>query len=140
MKPPLARWIRIVGVVVLVTSATAKACIPIPANPEEDATVATGISVGRVDARHDFPTTAVRGQAVWVVTASTTLKGIMPRRLIVPLGCGGALVAVGDPVIVVQLGRRLITRPAGGEYEVRLLGALRMRGPHVHARSIRPRE
>ena len=119
---------------VLVTSAPAKACIPIPANPEEDATVATGISVGRVDARHDFPTTAVRGQAVWVVTASTTLKGIMP------LGCGGAQVAVGDPVIVVQLGRRLITRPAGGEYEVRLLGALRMRGPHVHARSIRPRE
>jgi hypothetical protein len=88
MTPRLAGWIRIVGVVMLVTSATAKACIPIPANPEEDATVATGISVGRVDARHDFPTTAVRGQAVWIVTVSTTLKGIMPRRLAVPLGCG----------------------------------------------------
>ena len=140
MKPPLARWIRIVGVVVLVTSATAKACIPIPANPEEDATVATGISVGRVDARHDFPTTAVRGQAVWVVTASTTLKGIMPRRLVVPTGCGGAQLAVGDPVIVVNLGRHLITRPAGGEYEARLLGALRMQGTPVRMRSIRARE
>ena len=125
MKPPLARWIRIVGVVVLVTSAKANACIPIPANPEEDATVATGISVGRVDARHDFPTTAVRGQAVWVVTASTTLKGIMPRRLVVPLGCGGERLAVGDPVIVVNVGRHLITRPAGDEYEVRLRNALR---------------
>ena len=125
MKPPLARWIRIVGVVVLVTSATAKACIPIPANPEEDATVATGISVGRVDARHDVPTTAVRGQAVWIVMASTTLKGIMPRRLVVPLGCGGARLAVGDPVIVVNLGRHLITRPAGDEYEACLRNALR---------------
>ena len=140
MKPPLARWIRIVGVVVLVTSATAKACIPIPANPEEDATVATGISLGRVDARHDFPTTAVRGQAVWVVTASTTLKGIMPRRRVVPTGCGGAQLAVGDPVIVVNLGRHLITRPGGGEYEARLLGALRMQGTPVRMRSIRARE
>lgn len=125
MTPRLARWTRIVGVVVLVASATAKACIPIPANPEEDATAATGISVGRVDARHGVPTTAVRGQAVWVVTASTTLKGIMPRRLVVPLGCGGARLAVGDPVIVVNLGRHLITRPAGDKYEARLRNARR---------------
>jgi hypothetical protein len=125
MTPRLARWTRIVGVVALVTSAKANACIPIPANPEEDATVATGISLGRVDARHDVPTTAVRRQSVWIVTASTTLKGIMPRRLVVTLGCGGARLAVGDPVIVVNVGRHIITRAAGDEYEARLRNALR---------------
>ena len=122
MTPCLA---RIVGIAMLVASAKANACIPIQANPEEDATVATAISLGRVDARHDFPTTSGRGQAVWIVTASATLKGIMPRRLVVPLGCGGARVAVGDPVIVVNIGRHLVTRPAGDEYEARLRNALR---------------
>ena len=116
-----------IGMALVFCCASASACIPIEADPHEDATKAEGISVGRIASRHDFPTTDVIVRSVWLVDAATTLKGFMPQRLVVPLGgCGGPRVAVGDRVIIMRLGHHLVMRPAGGDYETRLRHVLRM--------------
>ena len=116
------------GLALVFCCATASACIPVEADPYDDASEAEGISAGRVESRHDFPTTAIVGRSVWIVSEAATLKGIMPRTLIVPLGgCGGPRVAIGERVIVVRLGHHLVARPAGGVYEAQLRQALRMR-------------
>ena len=98
-------WNSVMGLALVFCCATASACIPIEADPYDDAAEAKGISAGRVESRHDFPTTAIVGSSVWIVSGAATLKGIMPGTLIVPLrGCGSPRVAIGERVIVVRFG------------------------------------
>lgn len=102
------------------------ACIPVLPDPEADARRAGAIFYGSVVAERTIAGPGPMLEVVLTIEASAVLKGFAPGRTETTSGCGAYYPQRKERVIVIRLGRQYLIRQAGGEYERRLLAALRL--------------